>query len=456
MGIKVELTKLDSFVIEKMSQTKIPGLSLALIKNGNLAYSRSYGFKDVEKGQPATTKTVYGIGSVTKSFTALAILKLVEEGKLSLDDEVSKYVPIRLEAMGKPIKIHHLLTHTSGIPALAYAEAFIRSSLGLDGPWLPVSTPEDVLAFMSDYSSWVHSEPGSSYFYLNEGYVLLGHTVSKVSGISYEDYVRNKILRPLGMERTYFEEQEVVRDPDVAVPYIIDREGKYIRSRFPYGIKADGGLLSNCEDMSRYVSALIGRGRLGDAEIANRESIDLMEGRYVKIPSGIFKDDYYGYGLTITGDFFGRKLVRHSGSVLVYTAFMGYLPDEKLGVIVLANAAGYPLSFIGMYALALALGYDPEKQLPFIKQDRIIEKLVGVYETYRGTYRVNVKRMGDFLAIEYKDRYREVITPLVPSEISDEFARYYTLSYGSKVEAEFVIEKNRVTLIYERYKFVKE
>ncbi|MEM2207588.1 MAG: serine hydrolase [Sulfolobales archaeon] len=452
----MEFNKLDSFVIDKMSQTKIPGLSLTIVKNGEVVYSRSYGFKDVERGLPPTSRTIYGIGSVTKSFTALAILKLVENGKLSLDDEVSRFVPIKLEAMGKPIRIHHLLTHSSGIPALAYAEAFIRGSLGLDSQWLPVSTPEDVISFMSDYESWVHSEPGTKYFYLNEGYVLLGYIISKISGASYEDFVRASILKPLGMERTYIEEHEVSRDPDVAVPYIIDREGKHVKSRFPFGIKADGGLLSNCEDMAKYLMMLIERGYYSGSEVVSRSSIELMERKYIKIPSGLFKDDSYGYGLTITDEFFGRRLVRHSGSVLVYTAFMGYVPGDRLGVVVLANASGYPLSFIGIYALALAVGYDPESSLYFIKQDKIIDKLTGTYETYRGTYRVYVRRMGDFLAIEYKDKYREAVTPLVPLEVSDEYVKYYTVSFGSRVDVEFFIEKDRVTMVYERYKLVKK
>lgn len=451
----MQFAKLDSFVLEKMSYTRVPGLSLAIVKNGDIIYARGYGFKDVEKGLPPSPRTIYGIGSVTKSFTALAILKLVEEGKVSLYDEVSRYVPLKLEAMGEPIRVHHLLTHTSGIPALAYAEAFIRSSLGLDTVWLPISTPEDVVAFMSDYGPWVHSRPGSRYFYLNEGYVLLGHIISKVSGMSYEDYVRKNILKPLGMDRTYFEEHEVSRDPDVAVPYIVDRDGRHVKSRFPYGIKADGGILSNCEDMAKYIAMLINRGKHGEVEVASRSTVELMERKYIRVPSGLFGDDSYGYGLTVTEEFLGRKMVRHSGSVLVYTAFMGYMPSERVGVVVLANASGYPLSFIGMYALAHVLGYDPESSLRFIKQDRIADKLTGTYETYKGTYRVNVRRMGDFLVVEYKDRYREVLTPLVPSELSEGYARYYTISYGSRADVEFFIEKDKVTMIYERYKLVK-
>jgi len=452
----LDLTRLDSFILEKMSQTKIPAVSIAIVKGSDVIYARGYGFKDVERGLPATERTVYGIGSITKSFTALAVMKLVEEGKLSLDDEVSKYVPLRLEAKGVPIRIHHLLTHTSGIPALAYAEAFIRGMLGLGDPWLPTATPEDIIAFMSDYSSWVHAEPGTRFFYLNEGYVLLGYIISKVSGMRYEDYVRKHILEPLGMVRTYFEEHEVSRDPDVATPYIVDKDGRHVRSRFPFGITADGGLLSNPLDMARYISMYIGRGRYGGVEVVSEGSIETMERKHVMVPTDLFKDDGYGYGLRITDEFLGRRLVRHSGSVLVYTAFMGYMPTEKLGVVVLANTSGYPPSGIGMYALTLALGYDPEKHLDFIKQDRVLNKLVGTYETYKGTYRVSIKRLGDFLAVEYKDRYREVVTPLVPLEIRDDYVKCYTLSQGAKVEAEFYIEENRVVMIYERYKLVKK
>jgi len=451
----LDVARLESFVLSKMSSTRIPGLSLAIVKDGRVVYSRGFGFRDVERGLAATPRTVYGIGSVTKSFTAIAVLKLVEEGRLSLDDEVSKYVPLKLEARGKPVRVHHLLTHSSGIPALAYAEAFIRGQLGLDGPWLPVATAEDVISFMSDYADWVHAEPGTRFFYLNEGYVLLGYIVSKVSGMRYEDFVRRYILKPLGMSRTYFEEAEVSADPDVATPYVVDKEGRYVRSRFPYGITADGGLLSNCEDMARYVSMLIGRGELDGVRVLGREYVEMMERKYVDVPSGMFGDEGYGYGLTVTERFLGRKLVRHSGSVLVYTAFMGYLPDDRVGVVVLANASGYPPSLIGMYALALALGRDPYEAVPYLRYEETLEKLQGTYETYKGTYRLQVRRLGDFLAVEYRDRYREVLTPLVPVEVREDYARFYTLSAGGRVEAEFFIDGGRVVMIYERYKLVK-
>lgn len=447
-------SRLESFVLGKMSETKLPGLSLALVKNGSVVYARGFGYRDVERGLPETVRTVHGVGSITKSFTALALMTLVEEGRLSLNDPASKYLPVDLRVKGKPVTIHNLLTHTSGLPALAYAEGLIRGVLGLDATWTPIATSEDVISYMSGYDEWAVDEPGRRFFYLNEGYALLGMVISRASGLPYEEFVREKILRPLKMERSYFREAEVVRDPEVAEAYVVDREGRLVRLRFPYGPTADGGLLSNCLDMSRYVAMLVNRGDLNGVRVASRESVERMEGEYARFPGGLFGDESYGYGLIVTRSFWGTKLVYHGGSVLVHTAFMGYAPSERAGVVVLANASGYPLSIIGVYALSILLGKNPD-HLPFVKRDRVLSKLQGVYESFRGSYRLAVRRRGDFLLIEYRDRLTENVTPFAPLEIEEGYARFYTESYGRRLEAEFFIEGDRITMIYERYKAVK-
>ena len=446
---------LEKFIMEKIRSSRLPSLSIAIVNNEGIIYSKAFGFRDIEKGIPATIRTIYGIGSITKSFTALAIMKLVEEGKLSLDDPIEKYLSIKLRPFGESIRVHNLLTHTSGIPALAYAEAFIRGILGIENTWLPIATVEDILTFMSDAEEWAIAKPGQKFFYLNEGYVLLGEIISRVSGMKYEDFVKKEILAPLKMSRTYFYAEDVERDSDVAVPYIIDKEGRHIRSRFPYGITADGGLLSNALDMCNYLIMYLNRGKYNDTEIVSRKSIEIMEKPYILLPHRVFEKEGYGYGLRIVEDFLGKKLVCHSGSVLVYTAYMGYIPSEGIGVVVLANASGYPLSNIGMYALAIALGKDPEKDLWFIARERILEKLQGIYETYKGTYRLSIKKHGDFILAVYRDKYLEQTAILVPIEVKDDYAKFYTFSYGRRIEIEFFINSTGITMIFERYKFVK-
>ncbi|RLF21013.1 MAG: serine hydrolase [Thermoprotei archaeon] len=447
-------SRLEGFILEKMSETKIPGLSIAIVKDNEIVYSRGFGFRDITSGMPATPKTIYGIGSVTKSFTALSVMQLVEEGKLSLDDPIEKYVPLRIRPLGSKITIHHLLTHTSGIPALAYAEAFIHGIVERGRSWLPVAKPEDIITFMREAEDWVVTQPGKRFFYLNEGYVLLGYIISKVSGMKYEDYIKKKILEPLDMCRTYFHKQDVDRDPDVATPYVFSEKEGHIPSRFPYGITSDGGLLSNVVDLSKYLIMYINRGEYNGRRVADKKSIELMEKPYIKVPYEIFGDEAYGYGLMIYPNFLGEKLIGHGGSVLVYTAYVGYIPERRIGVAVLANSSGYSLSNIGMYALALMLGKNPD-ELPFIHRENVLRKLEGDYETYKGTMRVQIKRQGDFLFMEMKGRYVKWQIPLVFEREEDDVVVFYTLSRGSKIYAEFYLKKDKVELIYERYKFVK-
>ena len=454
------LDRLEAFILEKMSRTKIPGLSISIVKDGETIYSRGFGFRNIDRALPATEATVYGIGSITKSFTALSILKLRERGLLDLDDPIDKYVPIELKAKGESIKIWNLLTHSSGIPALAYAEAYIRGLVGDDqATWLPISGYDDMFSFLRDASGWAVDRPGRSYYYLNEGYVLLGYIIERASGESYEDFVRKNILEPLGMRRSYFRKEDVERDPDVATPYVVDRDGRILESRYPFGITSDGGLLSNALDMARYVSMLINRGVFNGVEVVSRESIAEAEREWIQYPYSMVDPDsrdFYGLGLRITPDFFGRKLVSHGGSVLVYTAYMGYIPEEKVGVNVLLNTTGYPPWMIGLYALSLMLDRDPEKELKPLIYDRTLDRVCGTYSTYKNTMTAKVERKGSILILKTGGRLAGYEVPIIPVRVERDYVEAYTLNFGSRVGARFrLLEDGGVELIYERYRFLK-
>jgi len=189
-------------------------------------------------------------------------------------------------------------------------------------------------------------------------------------------------------------------------------------------------------------------------KIIDRSLLEKMLTPYIKTPYQRYGEEAYGYGWSIVPNFHGYKLVNHSGSVLVHTAYVGFIPDKKIGVAILANASGYPLSLIGHYVLTYLLGKDPE-ELDFVKRDRILSKLVGEYATYKGTVKISVRRNGDFLIIEEKDRLTEITLPLVPVELSEDRALFYTLIRGVKYDVEFRISDKEVELIYERYKLRK-
>lgn len=447
---------LDSFIIKKMAETRTPGLSIALIRDDEVIYAKGFGFRDVEATKPATPRTIYGIGSITKSFTALAILQLVSEGKVSLDDPVTNYVDVDIDHHESKVTIHHLLTHSSGIPALGYAEALISGLLGSKREWLPIAKPEDIIPFMEGASKWAVAKPGSRFFYLNEGYVLLGKIIESVTGMPYREYVRENILKHLKMTRSYFTKERVASDPDVATPYIIMKDGELRPGRFPYGIEADGGLLSNVLDLANYIKMYLNDGVFEGKEIVSKELLELMWKPHIKLNFEIFGEDAYGYGLMIHPNFPGGTLIGHGGSVLVYTAYIGFIPSKRVGVAVLSNASGYPPSKIGMYALMHLTGRDP-KELPFIREEETYSKLIGVYEAFKGTMRVKVFRLGNFLAVEEISEFEGVPSPLVPVKISEDYAEFYTIGYyGSKVPVIFEIKDGRVELLYERYKFVKK
>lgn len=446
----MDFTILENFIQERLIKYKFPGMSIALLRDDEVIYSRGFGFRDITESLPATPHTNYCIGSVTKTFTAVAIMQLVERGLVSLEDPVNKFVDV---IKSGDIKVYHLLSHTSGIPALGYAEALIESYYGLNNRWFPIATPDDVVSFMRDYSEWLIHRPGERWFYLNEGYVLLGKIIEKVSGVRYESYIKTNILDKLGMRKSYFTRDDYMRDNDRATPYLIEREGKHVKVEPIFGISADGGLFSNVIDLLKLTEALINRGSRDEAEILSRESVILMEKTFAQLPYETPVADSYGLGLVIRHDFFGRKLVGHSGSVLVYTAYVGYVPDEKIGVAILANASGYSLSLTGGYALAMLLGKNPEKELSYVLTERIYEKLVGTYRNYKETVRIHVKKSGDMLFIE--DSRGSSPVPLIPEKISEDYALFKIHTIASKIPVEFYIKNSRIIMVYDRYELMK-
>ncbi len=446
--------ELDKFIFEKMSKTFLPGMSVAVVKNGEIIYSRGIGLRDLESGLKATPRTLYGIGSVTKSFTALSIMQLMSSEKLSLEDPVDKYIPLNLESHGEPVRIWHLLTHSSGIPALAYAEALIRYMTGSGGEWLPMASYDDLFTFMADAKNWSLTKPGERWLYLNEGYLILGHIIEKLSGMSYEEYVEKKILGPLKMTRTFFKKNEVEADADAAIPYIVTRDGECKKSVYTYSLSSDGGLISNVLDMARYVMMYLDRGQQNNNLILSAKLMEEMENPRVPLPLQVFSGEAYGFGLSVVPDFYGCKLVGHGGSVLVSTAYMGYISEKKIGIALLANGAGYLLSQIGLYGLTLMLGEDPEK-LPFIRMERNLEALTGRYETYKGTMKAQIAERNGLLFIEIKDKYRDMVIPLIPENLEGDVKRFYTLQAGGRLPIEFIVDGEKIDLIYERYRLKK-
>ncbi len=438
----MNLKKLEEFLFRKIEETKLPSLSVAVFHKGGIVYAKTWGYSDIEENKPATLDTLYGIGSISKSFTCLAIMKLVERGLMSLSDSVSKYVPLDLSN----VMIYHLMSHSSGIPGLGYAEALIRQQVSASQKWLPVADTDDLLTFMSDVKAWHLFKPGEKWFYLNEGYELLERIVEIVSGMEYKEFIKSEIFSPLGINCSFIEDQ----DEKLASPYYL-KDGILVKSRTLGGpMNGAGGITCSASDLAKYGYTYVSKNG-----VVSPRLIEEMEKPRMRIPYEIPYGNYhYGYGLMIMDDFLGRKVIGHGGSVLVYTAHLLYSREEDISIAVLSNSSGYPMKNFALYLLATFLGEDPEK-LSFVRTDDILSSLTGVYRTYHGTISSNIKRSGDFLILELFEDVSPVEMVLVPERLERDHTLFYTLSSGSKIPVQFIRKGDKTLMVYERYVFEK-
>ena len=438
----------DDLIFGKMSETKLPSVAATVIEDGRVVRQRAYGYKNNGAALPATPQTLYGIGSITKSFIAVSVAKLVEAGKMDFHDPVTKFLPLKQKAF-EGVEVHHLLSHTSGIPGLGALEVSLSTSFGEYHHWLPISGVEDMSSFMSDVDDWVEAKPGAKYHYLNEGFVLLGEIVSRASGKPWVRFLKEEVLTPLRMSRTFTQKSDVDADNDVATPYAI-RGTKVTPTPMPYGSGAAGGMMSNVVDLTNYLKMFIDGGEFEGRRILGRDTLEKMETPYAKRPAKYDDGGLYGYALVIHPDFHGHKVVGHGGSVDVFTSSMRYVRDLKSGVVLLSNGTGYSITLLAMCAISQLTGHDPN-ELPRFRLDNLLDKLEGQYRTYKGTLYAEARKVGSFLMLSGEDIGKDIV--LVPEGEEGNTARFYTFDEGARMEVNFRFNEHGVELLFERYRY---
>jgi len=456
--------KLEGLVADAMMRDHVPGLSLAVVRNGAVVYTRGFGARRLKDNAPASPNTLYGIGSCTKSFTALAIMQLVEQGKLNVHDPIKKHLTeFRLGKDENPITIHHLLTHSSGIPDLGGANVEILRHIGVDEKWVPFSSFEDLMLHVNGAKDEVAAEPGKRFFYLNEGYELLGMIIERVSQLKYEHYIRDKILKPLKMSRSAFLKEEFEKDADVMTPYFMEKkEGTMVLTPTVHPIDrlsyADGGLMSSVMELTNYLIANMKHGVFEDARLLDSSLFGEMHKPHVQANfASLFGKMWYGYGWHMEDNFFGHMLIGHSGSTGVSSANLSFVPDLNMGVVYACNVGGsQSMSLIPPVVLAFLIGKDPLKEIPIFETEKKMSMLVGEYESYKGTVKIAVVRNGGILSLESKEKLAEESLPLIPENEKLENLRFYAPTPGGRTPAEFVIDLlGKVDLYIERYRFHK-
>jgi D-alanyl-D-alanine carboxypeptidase len=305
--------KVDDFVKAQMSERRIPGLALAIVRDGKVTKHEAYGLANLELKVPVRKETVFEIGSVTKQFTAALVLLLVEEGRLSLDDRISKFFDGAPETW-RDITVRHLLTHTSGLKNYNSLRGF------------EVSKKLDARKFVAALGvEPLESKPGETFKYCNSGYNLAGYIIEKVTGKSYWEVLRARILDPLEMRVTTSRDLEPILD-NRADGYEL-KAGKWInRDSDLTDVFAAGAIASTVGDLLKWSAAMDGRLLSQSSREAMWKATTLAGGKTYP----------YGFGWRLD-DHKGRRAIGHSGSTSGFTAGHLRLPDEKLTIIVLCN-----------------------------------------------------------------------------------------------------------------------
>lgn len=335
----------DAYVQRLMAKWHVPGASIAVVKDGKVELLKGYGKASVELDVPATPGTVYQLASVTKPFTATAIMLLVRDGKLGLDDKLTALIP-DLPKVWDAITVRHLLAHTSGIKNLTGRKDFAES-IRKD------FTPRELVATVAQEP--LEFPPGEKHAYSNTGYILLGMVIEKVGGRPYGEFMAERIFKPLGMAATRANDLRAVI-PGRSQGYTWDgkelRLGEYHSATQPF---AAGMLVSTAADMIKWDAGL-------------EKLLPAAESMWTPTPLATGKDADYGLGWEVSR-VNGHRMVSHGGGIPGFSTELARFPDDKLTVIVLLNSDG---GQAGLLARGIAGRFVPglaEKTVPIEDKD---------------------------------------------------------------------------------------
>lgn len=340
-----------------------PGASVLVARGGEIIHRSAHGLANVELGVPITVDTVFRIGSITKQFTAGAIMLLEQRGQLSVEDPIDKFLP-DYPTNGHVITVEHLLTHTSGIRSYTGMPGYMGNPVRAD-----LSTAELIDVFDNEPMEFA---PGELWNYNNSGYVLLGAIIEAVSGQTYEEFIADNIATPLELERTFYGGPKII--PNRAAGYVQTDDERlenaaYLSMTQPH---AAGSLLSTTGDLFAWHRALSG------GEFIHDESFARMIRPYALNDGETYP---YGYGLGLAR-LRGREIIAHGGGINGFTCFALWLPEDDIYVAVLTNRESFSPgpSTVAKKIAAMVIGdpYPPRVAVNLTEKDR--HGLVGKYE----------------------------------------------------------------------------
>jgi len=440
------MNALENIIYNLMRRFKVPGLAISILQDGQIIYEKGFGARNLEENLPMTQNTLIGIGSITKSFTAMLILQLQEEGLLNIEDPVQKYLDMEPFVSHSDIQIEHLLSHSSGIPSVDAQWLPIAITYGDYNRIYPVSSQEDYLHHISETKDEIFFQPGEKFFYNNDMYTLLGMIIEMNAGKPFEAVLNEKILDPLDMTRTTLNREKLEKDPmqDYIRGYLHkdgndqkDDEVKLEHPKLPFSkhLQAPGGVYTSMHELTNYGNCLLNKGTYNSTQLIQSDSITLQWTPRIKCPYGYGKDPYYCFGWVREENVFnqGRTLIHHGGGIGVSTSFIGLISEVNLAVHVAENDDAGIAGIIGMSALALMVGEEPSKVIKKYRVLEVYEQIKGKYKSSLGLYELEVflKNQSIYIKVETDDG---IFTfPLIVEDLEKlEFQLFATVPYPIK------------------------
>lgn len=341
--------RIDAVTKQEIESGQVAGAAIAVLKDGRLIFAKGYGRSNLELETPVTTKTVFRIGSLTKQFTAAGVLLLAEQGKVKIDDKLSRYLPEFPRA--NEVTLRDLLNHTSGIHS--FTEGPVIDKISRTGV-----TVHQLVAAIATQERPYDFDPGTGWWYSNSNYALLGAVIEKVSGATWATFMKTEIFDKLGMTDTAADDAaDVIPGRATGYSLISDTPGKFRNADFtdmsvPY---AAGALRSTVGDLARWRAALFGGKLLNPVSLKemlavgrlrngapNQTAIAWPGGKASPPPPGLVPG-YYAFGLDHHSEN-GRPIIGHDGSIAGFDAVMRTYVDSDLTIIVLTNTDGASIS----------------------------------------------------------------------------------------------------------------
>jgi len=368
--------KLEQYAQEGMKKWHSPGLAIGMVKDDQLVWQGYFGWADLKQKKPVTENSVFLIGSVSKTFTAIGLMQQYEQGKFQMDDPVNPCAPYPLFRPQKPgcreVTFLDVFTHTSG-----GGELMSWRQLGKILPTTVLFKGQERPPLKKTYTDGIRPRicPGTKWAYCNFCFGGLGLILETLSGQSFNDYTDARILKPLGMNRSAFYETGQILE-NLASGYNFSKGAGFTRiPDLRYPVTPMGGMYSTVPDMARYMIALLHHGRLGEVQLVKPETLELMFTPHYQVDPRLEK---IGICFFIDDNLFEHRLIGHDGAMPGYGTQMYVAPDDKIGIIVFANIMNDSAYEIGHGLLKILFNYR-KPELDFQPGQELWPGFVGDY-----------------------------------------------------------------------------